>query len=242
MKLKILITDDEPLARERLKSHLQNDPKMEVVAEAENGEQCLEMFNKTTADVVLLDIRMPGMDGMEVAAELQKLEQPPIIIFTTAYEDHALEAFQHQAIAYLLKPIKKAKLYEALEQGETLLAGRAQKVIQAAETAYISTYDRGVLLRIPVKDIRYLQADQKYVSAHFGEQAVLIEDSLVSIEQRFPGLFLRVHRNALVSPALISGIEKDAEGRHFVRLSDGHDKVEVSRRNLSHIRQYIRNS
>ncbi len=235
---KILIADDEPLARARLRALLERLEDYQVVAEAGHGEAVLEQLAEQPVDIVLLDIRMPGMDGMQAAEQLRQAHPETAIIFTTAYADHALEAYKQQAVAYLLKPVRREALQEALEQACALQTGRRQ--IQQARAQYLSAYVRGKLLRIPVEEVPYLQASQKYVMLKHQGHEILIEDSLVQIEQRFPGVFLRIHRNALVHPQAIEGLERDVSGKHWLLLRELPDKLEVSRRNLPVVRQFLK--
>ncbi len=235
---KILIADDEPLARARLRALLERLEGYQVVAEAAHGEAALQQLAEQTVDIVLLDIRMPGMDGMQAAQKLKQEYPETAIIFTTAYADHALQAYEQQAVAYLLKPVRLQALAQALEQAQALNKGRRQ--LQQAQGQYLSAHVRGKLLRIPVDEIPYLQASQKYVMLKYQGHEILIEDSLVQIEQRFPGTFLRIHRNALVHPQAIQGLERDGTGKHWLLLRDVPDKLEVSRRNLPAVRLFLK--
>ncbi len=236
---RILIADDEPLARARLRALLESMEQVEVVAEAENGQQVLERLRQTPQiDIVLLDIRMPGMDGMQAAAELRRQHASLVVIFTTAYPDHALEAYRHQALAYLLKPVRRQALEEALEQARVVIAGH--RWLENEQQQFIHAQVRGRLVRIPLHEIPYLQASHKYVQLKHQGHEVLVEDSLVQLEQRFPGAFLRIHRNALVNPRYIQGLERDTSGRHWLLLRDMEEKLEISRRNLPAVRQFIK--
>ncbi|HEB86684.1 MAG TPA: response regulator transcription factor [Gammaproteobacteria bacterium] len=240
--MKILITDDEQLARERLRSML-DELSQTLITEAVNGEQALQVCEQQQVDLVLLDIRMPGMDGLETAHHLMRLPQPPAIIFTTAYDEYALKAFKTHAVDYLLKPVRLQELEAALTAA-TLLSRAQQSALndlklETSTPLYISAQVKGSLRLIPVEDIYYFQADQKYVSIGYREGEVLIDDTLVTIEQRYPQL-LRIHRNALVVPACITALEKDEDGCCYVRLRDCHKQLEISRRHLPNVRRWLK--
>ncbi len=235
---RILIADDEPLARARLRALLESMDRAQVVAEAAHGQAVLEQLEShPEINTVLLDIRMPGMDGMETAARLRTCFPHLVILFTTAYPDHALEAYQHQAVAYLLKPVDRASLAKAMEQVHRIHTGR--KALEQREQQFLTAHIRGRLVRVPLEEIPYLQASQKYIQFNWQQHEILLEDSLVKIEQRHPGVFLRIHRNALVNPRFIEGIERDAEGHHWLLLRGRKEKLEISRRNLPAVRQFV---
>ncbi len=242
--MKILIVDDEKLARERLKhlvSGLLPDPELH---EATNGREALFSVNATRPDVVLMDIRMPVMDGLESAMHLSNMENPPSVIFTTAYDQHAVEAFEVSAVDYLLKPIRKERLETALEkispvslQQLTTIKSNNQ---MGGARSHISVQLRGQITVIPISEVVYFMADNKYVRVRTGSERHFIEDSLVSLEQEFEDRFLRIHRNAIVSIAHIRGMEKQASGRWHVRLKDVEEPLEVSRRHTAAVRNWIR--
>ncbi len=246
--MKILIADDEPLARERLKSLCEELHDYNVVAEARHGKQVLDLIPEHQPDIILLDIRMPGMDGLEAAQHIAKLETPPAIIFTTAYEQYALDAFDNHAVGYLLKPIKKEKLVDSLQAASKLSRAQLQSIQDENKNTscphYISARVKGNIQLIPIDSIRYFQADQKYVSVGFFENntasEVLIEESLKSLEQTLSTVFIRVHRNALIAECYITGLNKDKEGAHWLCLQDMQHKLEVSRRHLSDVRKIIK--
>ncbi len=240
--MNILITDDEPLARERLRSMLE-ELAHTVVAEAANGEQALQLCEQHQPEIILLDIRMPGMDGLEAAHHLSQLTPAPAIIFTTAFDEYALKAFKTHAVDYLLKPVRLRELETALAAA-TRLSIAQQHALEALQTEtsspmYISARVKGSMQLIPVEEVYYFQADQKYVSIGYKEGEVLIDDSLVSIEQRYPQL-LRIHRNALVAKPHIAALEKDSEGRCHIRLRDCDKRLEVSRRHLPEVRRWLK--
>jgi len=224
--MKCLVVDDEPLARQRLVRLIDELQEYDVCGEAGNGEQTLQEVQQLQPDLVLLDIRMPGMDGMETARHLAQLENPPAVVFTTAYGDHALEAFETQAVDYLLKPIHPERLQQALEKG--------------GSRTHLCARSRGNLELIPLTEVLYLQADHKYVTVRSRTLQILIEESLKSLEEEFAGCFLRIHRNALVAVAAIRGLEKDAEGHCCVVLDGVDERLEVSRRMLPEVRKRIK--
>lgn len=243
--MKILIVDDEQLARQRLRDLLGDIGSKAEILEAENGLECVSLAEEKQADIILLDIRMPGMDGLEAASHLGKLSPPPAIIFTTAYGDHAIDAFNANAVDYLLKPIRSARLAEAIERASFISRARLGAVrgeIKEEEQGrtHLSANNHGAIQLIPVKDIRYLKADQKYVTVAWQEQHTLIDESLKNLENEFPDLFLRIHRNALVAVSCIDALEKDADGKNFICLRDSDERLEISRRHLREVRDAIR--
>jgi two-component system response regulator AlgR len=240
--MRVLIADDEAPARERLRRLLAEiGPPWRLVAEAADGGEVLVACRTQPIDVALLDIRMPRADGLACARALQELEAPPAVIFVTAYDEHALAAFDAHAVDYLLKPIRRDRLEAALARARSLT--RAQlSALEAARPErehLVATY-RGGITRIPVDEVLYLRAEQKYVVArHVGGEA-LLEESLRSLEERFADRFVRVHRNALVARDAVTGLEKDASGGCHVRLRGIPDRLEVSRRHLPEIRAWVR--
>lgn len=246
--MKILIADDEALARTRLRKLLEGNPEYEVVAEATTGRDVLEHMNVIKPELVLLDIRMPGMDGIETAQHLAAFDQPPAVIFTTAYDQYALDAFDANAVGYLLKPIRKEKLIEALQRATQVTLAQLQSAKQSAPDAaalesqrtHISARVRGSLVLIEVERIRYFQAEHKYVTVGYDEGEVLIEESLKSLEPELGSSFLRVHRNALIATDFIRSLEKVDGSTHVVHLDGVERSVEVSRRHLSDVRKIIK--
>ena len=242
--MKILIIDDEHLARQRLHGVIGELGSGVVVGEGSNGEQAVALCQQHQPDVVLLDIRMPGMTGIEAAHHINKLETPPAIIFTTAYDDYAISAFETHAVDYLLKPIRKERLAEALGAAKRLTRLQVQALGQNAgdnaQRQHISARLGGELRLIPIDDIRYLQAEHKYVTVRYGQGTVLIEESLKSLEDEFAEVFLRIHRNALVALKYIASLEKDRGGGHHIKLRDVTETLEVSRRHLPNVRKVMR--
>jgi two-component system response regulator AlgR len=237
--LKLAIVDDEAPARSRLRDLLVDCAAalpLEIAGEAANGPQALALLSSTPADVVLLDIRMPEMDGIEVAQHLQKLESPPQIIFTTAYDAYAIRAFELHAVDYLLKPIRLARLREALARVNTtaLLAPEILRELQAEPRANLSIQERGRIHLIPIGEVIYLKAELKYVSVRTAEREYLLEEPLTRLEQEYEQRFVRIHRNCLVAKAAIAGFERvtDAGGETYwaVLLKGSTEKLAVSRR------------
>ena len=239
--MKILIVDDEPLARERLQRLVGKiEPQAECLL-ASSGEDAVVAVAEHEPDLLLLDIRMPGMDGIEVATRVEALHQPPAIIFCTAYDEYALEALRHQAVAYLLKPIREADLSRALAS-----AGRVNRVQLAAlrddpteaRTTVSSQTHRGIET-MPVTAVRCFLAEQKYVTAYGIDQELLLPDTLKDLEAEFPDRFVRVHRNALVSLAHIKRLAKGDEG-WCVELEGLALCPVVSRRHLAEVKARLR--
>ena len=242
-QLKVLIVDDEPPARERLRSLLAEISGTEIVGEAVNGQQALTRANELAPDVVLLDVRMPGMDGIEVAQHLNALAEPPAVIFTTAFDEYAVNAFDAHAVGYLLKPIRKEKLATALDRAGRLTRPQLQKIAAASNDkrrTHIAARRREGLRLIPTEDIQYFLAEQKYTTVRHVNGEDLIEDSLRSLEEEFENAFVRIHRNALVSVRYLDRIERNQEGQYFVRLRGCDAPLQVSRRMAGELRERFR--
>lgn len=240
--MNILIADDEPLARARLQDLLGELGHYRVVGTAGNGAEALARAGELHPDVILLDIRMPGMDGLEAARHLGTLQQPPAVIFTTAYGDHALEAFEANAVDYLLKPIHKERLEHALRKARQLSRTQAAALQQSGARArtHISALAHGNIQLVPVSDIIYFKADQKYVTVRHAHGEVLIQDSLKTLETEFGERFLRIHRNALVALPFIRGMERDRSGNFQINLAGVDERLEVSRRHVAGVRKSLR--
>jgi two-component system response regulator AlgR len=238
--MKCLVVDDEALARERLVRMLGEWSDCQVCGEAGGGEQALQKVQKLHPDVVLLDIRMPGMDGLEVARHMLQLDDVPAVIFTTAYGDHALEAFEAQAVDYLLKPVHPERLKQALDRAQRLSSAQVEHLQGGRQRAHLCARNRGNLELIAVENIVYLQADNKYVTVCSAERQILIEESLKSLEEEFADCFIRIHRNALVAVSAIRGLEKDSGGRCRVVLEGTEERLEISRRLLPEVRKRIK--
>ncbi|UCV27988.1 LytR/AlgR family response regulator transcription factor [Ferribacterium limneticum] len=240
--LKLLIVDDEPLARDRLRALLSDlavQLPSEVVGEAANGLLALEILREQTVDVVLADIRMPGMDGIELATHLGRFEKPPAVIFTTAYDNYAVQAFDLNAVDYLLKPVRAQRLLAALQKvpgprpDAALLAGIGQEVRGGGRT-HLSCHERGRLLLVPIAEVLYFKADLKYVTARTVEREYLLDEALTHLETEFADRFLRLHRAVLVAKTALAGFEKtavdDAEAYGWALLRGVPEKLPVSRR------------
>lgn len=217
LALRVFIVDDEPPARNRLRDLL-NDCNaqlpLEVTGEASNGQAALDMLMETPADVVLLDIRMPQMDGIELAQHLQKLPKPPAIIFTTAYDDYAIKAFELHAIDYLLKPIRLGRLFEALTRARDAVPVETEMLrdLLPEPRKNLSVHERGKIQLIPIDKVLYLRAELKYITVRTAEREHLIEESLSALETEFAARFVRIHRNCLVAKEAIEGFEKGSAG------------------------------
>ena len=243
--MRVLIVDDEKLARDRLRELLNEIGGHTVVGEGMNGNEAVEKSAALNPDVVLTDIRMPGMDGLEAAMHLMGMENPPMVIFTTAYDQHALHAFEVNAVDYLLKPIRKDRLAAALDKAKKLTLQQLQEINQAQDSpqarTHISVHLRGNIRLVPVQDILYFMADSKYVTVRTTSEEHLIEDSLINLEKEFgEKVFLRIHRNALVATDYIKGIEKSTAGNWQVALKDLEKKLDVSRRHAAAVRRWAR--
>ena len=242
--MKVLIADDEPLARSRLQELLaelaaQEGIPIQLVAEVGDGSAAVEAARESQPDVALLDIRMPGMDGIQAALQMAGWEQPPAVIFVTAYDEHALAAFDAHAIDYLLKPIRLQRLQVALQRA--CLLSRAQRdALEGEDDGSLSVTYRGALQRIPLNEIIYLRAGQKYVEICHQQGLALSDESLKSIEERFPGRFLRIHRNALVAPQQARELSRDDAGQALLSLQGSDERLEVSRRHLPEVRQLLK--
>ncbi|MFT4179139.1 MAG: LytTR family DNA-binding domain-containing protein [Thermomonas sp.] len=242
--MKVVIADDEPLARERLRALLAAQPGVEVVAEAGDGHAALHACAEHHPDMVLLDISMPGIDGMEAARHLREFDPRPAVVFCTAYDQHALSAFEADAIDYLVKPVRPERLSAALARVRTFAAGRglhATRDEQAGQQrTHLCARLRGSLRLIPIDDIRYLQAEEKYVVVHHARGEDLIEESLKSLEAEFAERFVRIHRNCLVARGEIVELRRTADGHTQAVLRNGGQPLEISRRCLAQLRDTLR--
>jgi two-component system response regulator AlgR len=247
MTLKVLLVDDEAPARARLRQVLVTctaSVPLTVVDEAVDGGSALAAVDRTAPDVVLLDIAMPGMSGLEVARHLAARPHPPAVIFTTAHDEHALRAFEVHALDYLLKPVTAARLAPALARAQRLapMEPRLHAVAESlgAARTQLTVSERGKLLLVPVERIVYLRAELKYVTIRTVEREYLTEESLTALEREFGARFVRVHRNALVARAAIAGFQRvrgapdeegsEAEGHWEVLLHRLPERLPISRR------------
>lgn len=242
--LKVLVVDDEAPARGRLTRLLNEFDSFVPAGEAANGLEALQLYDTARPDIVLLDIRMPGMDGIEAARHFAEMESSPAVIFTTAYNEYAIEAFDTQAVGYLMKPVRREKLERALKHasrlsGDTLKALAEDEELSSRRT-HLSARIGEKLRLIPWEEILYFQADQKYVAVGLAGEEVLIDESLKSLEQEFGELVFRIHRNALVVVQHLRAIDKKADGRNVCVISGTDNQLAISRRHVSALRKLIR--
>ena len=243
MGLKMLLVDDEPLARSRLRTLLADckEPAAEVAGEAANAAQAMEQLRRQSFDGVLLDIHMPGADGLALAQVLRTLPEPPAVVFVTAYAEHAVTAFELEAADYLTKPVRLERLEQALGRVEKARQTRAGG--QEPEQEVLVIQDRGRTERVPVTEVLYFKAELKYITVRTAARSYILDGSLSDLEERHGAQFLRVHRNALVSRRAVRALEKhfDAEeGEGWaVRLNGIEESLSVSRRQLSAVREAL---
>lgn len=242
MKKTILLVDDEFLARQRLQKMLADIDGFEVVGEAENGDQALARVAELDPDIVLLDVRMPGVDGMQVAEQLQKPESGfhGAIIFTTAYDEYAMEAFDVYAAGYLLKPINREKLEKALHKAALLAKTPPSDGPNEDGRQHLSASSRGNVELIALDDVRILMAEHKYVTVFHTHGESILDESLKALEEEFPNRFIRVHRNALVSVKDIVALEKNRQGQYEVKVADTDLRPVVSRRLVTRVRNWMK--
>ena len=246
MALKVLIVDDEPLARSRLRTLLGDctEPRAEVVGEAGNAVQAMENIQRSGCELVLLDIHMPGVDGISLAAALRELNAPPAIVFVTAHAEHAVQAFELEAVDYLTKPVRLERLQQALQKVQRTLSatdGGLPEVQGLGEALIIQ--ERGRSERVALADIIYLKAELKYITVRTAEKEHIYDGALSDLEQKYAHLFVRVHRNALVARRCVRAVEKhndpiDGEG-WTVRLDGVDERLSVSRRQLAAVREAL---
>ena len=250
-RLKVLIVDDEDLARLRMRSLLADcaSPSAEVAGEAGSAAEALHWLSANQADLVLLDINMPGLDGLQLAERLRASAHPPKIVFVTAHANHALRAFEIDAVDYLTKPVRRARLQDALVR----VAQRLDRVPAAparpaepAEQPVLVVSDRGRVQRVPVADILYLKAELKYVTLRTPAHAYVLDDSLSDLEQRLGDVMLRIHRNALVARTAVTKLERraptdgDGDGEGWaVQVGATQEWLQVSRRQLTQVRELL---
>jgi two-component system, LytTR family, response regulator AlgR len=249
-RLRLFIADDEPPARERMKELLDDlrlECPTEVVGEAGNGLEVLERLPQSNAQVVVLDIHMPGMTGLEVARHLAPLEAGPAVIFVTAHDAHAIEAFELNALDYLLKPVRAARLAAALKKAKQAgpPARESLERVQSEPRTHFSIVERNRIDLVPVESVVYFKAELKYVTLRTREREHIIEESLVSLEKEFADAFVRIHRNCLVARNTIGGFERAAgnsedESQWEVLLDGVPERLPVSRRQWAEIREILK--
>ncbi len=248
--LRVLVVDDEAPARARLRELLGDVAQAQpctLVGMAGNGIEALRLIEDSPADVVLADIRMPAMDGVELARHLARLPQPPAVVFTTAYDEYAVQAFEVAAVDYLLKPVRAARLAEALGKARRFVRPPDDAVLAALAPAarqHFSVSERGRILLVPVADVLYLKAELKYVTARCAAREYVLDEALVQLEEEFAGRFLRVHRSCLVAVAAIKGIERvsegDGEGHWEILLEAVPERLPISRRQWPAVKQVLK--
>ncbi len=238
LPLTVFIVDDEPPARNRLKDLLTDcaaQLSLQLVGEAGNGQEALDKLAETPAEVVLMDIRMPQMNGIELARHLNKLDHPPVIIFTTAYDAYAIQAFEQHAVDYLLKPIRLGRLFDALTRARDAVPIRTEVLqeLMPEPRTHLAVHERGKLILVPIADVLYLHAEMKYVTVRTAEREYLIEESLTALEREYAARFVRIHRSCLVAKDAIAGFEKggdEGESGWLMKLKGLEEKLPISRR------------
>lgn len=237
--LRVLIVDDEAPARRRLRDLLDDCSAalpIAVVGEAQNGREAIELLQGAPAELILTDINMPDMDGIELARHLLKLPHPPVVIFTTAFHEHAVQAFEVNAVDYLMKPVRAQRLLSALQKVPRLKPLGADKLSQLPASArrFLSVTERSRVVLVPVDEIVYLKAELKYITIRTAQREYLLEESLTKLETEFGNRFIRVHRNCLVARDFIRGFERrvndDGDAHWEVVLNEVPETVPVSRR------------
>lgn len=238
--MRVLIADDELLARKRLRRLLEELDDLTVVAEAENGRQALTLSASEQPELVFMDIQMPVMDGLAAARELARQEPAPALIFCTAFDQHALAAFEAAAVDYLLKPVERDKLAAAVRRAGRLNQAQLQQLAQTPSDAdcILVSSNQG-MEKLPLRDIFYLRAEQKYVVAVHRGGELLLSDSLSQLEQDWPGQFVRVHRNTLVALRYLQGLER-RDGGYVAVLSECGDRPAISRRHVQDVKNALR--
>lgn len=244
--MKVLVVDDEKLARERLQRMVATLDNYEVVAEAASGDEAVRKAVKHSPDIVLLDIRMPGSDGLQAADQMAVLASPPAVIFCPAFADHAVDAFDVHAAGYLLKPIRRDALIKTLGKIGTVNSVQRRAVTGVDEInhdcrarTHISAKTRRGIELIPFTKVRFFQADHKYVNVRHEGGEVLIDDTLRDLETELGERLVRIHRNALVMTDHLEGIERDTTGHYRVRMRGVEEKLDVSRRHVSGLRRLV---
>ena len=243
--MRALIVDDEAPARERLAALLLECEDVEVVGEAANGREAVESFAHLHPELILLDIRMPIMDGLEAARHIATFDNPPAVIFCTAFDGHALAAFEANAVDYLVKPIRLDRLRSAVARAHRFSGAELARAENAGggprRRSHLCARVRGNLQLVPIGEILYLLAEDKYVVVHHTRGEVLIEEALKALETEFADYFVRIHRNCLVARDRIAGLTRSSDGRIFAQIADAPAPLEVSRRNLPGLRKLVRN-
>ena len=246
LALRVFIVDDEAPARNRLRELLQDcsdQLALDIVGEASNGQEALDKLVETPADVVLMDIRMPQMDGIELAQHLQKLAKPPVIIFTTAYDAYAIKAFELRAIDYLLKPIRLGRLFDALTRARDAVPIQTEvlRELLPEPRKNLSIHERGKIHLVPIEQVLFLRAELKYITVRTAEREYLIEESLTALEKEFATRFVRIHRNCVVAKDAIIGFQRggdENESGWMVKLKDVEEALPISRRQQFVVKEF----
>jgi two-component system response regulator AlgR len=246
LPLTVFIVDDETPARNRIKELLADCSAqfpLQLVGEAGNGQEALDKLAETPAEVVLMDIRMPQMDGIELARHLNKLEKPPVIIFTTAFDAYAIQAFEQHAVDYLLKPIRLGRLFDSLSRARDIVPIRTEVLLELTPEprSNLSAHERGRVLLIPIEQVLFLRAELKYVTVRTAEREYLIEESLTALEKEYATRFVRIHRNCLVARSAIAGFEKggeEGESGWMMILNGLDERLPISRRQFGIVKEY----
>jgi two-component system response regulator AlgR len=243
--LHVLIVDDEQLARARLRALVQEceEPRAEVTGEAASAAEAMTLLAAGRFDVALLDIHMPGADGLQLARALAGLAHPPQVVFVTAYTEHALQAFELESVDYLTKPVRRERLAQALQKAERQAQMRKALEPDADEQAWLLIAERGRTLRVPLAQVLYFKAELKYLTVRTATGSHMLESSLSQIEERYPGRFLRVHRGMLVATHALRALQRriDPEQGEIwtVRLDGIDDPLPVARRQVQAVRDVL---
>ena len=244
MTLKVLLVDDEALARLRLRTLLGDcsAPRAEVLAEAANAVQAMAALSRDAFDLVLLDIRMPGADGVTLARSMATMAKPPRVVFVTAHAEHAVQAFDVEAVDYLTKPVRLERLQQALQKVERIVhSERASQPEHLEESLIIQ--DRGGTERVPLTEVLYLKAELKYITVRTANRSYILDGTINELEEKYAAQFIRIHRNALVARRAVRSLEKHfdpEEGEGWAVRLDGIDELlAVSRRQLTAVREAI---
>jgi len=246
--VRVLVVDDEQPARDRLKRLLDDEADFTLAGEAENGLDAVRLAAELTPDIVLLDIRMPGIDGIETAHHLAAMENPPAVVFATAYDEYAIDAFDARAVGYILKPVRRSRLTAALEQASKLARSKLTSVASEAKLPFarrhVCARSQGKLRLIPISEILCFRADQKYVTVDHENGSDLIDEPLKKLAEEFSDEFVRIHRGALVAVQYIDQIEKTEDGKSLVVLRQNSQVADkeliISRRHLAEVRQRLK--
>jgi two-component system response regulator AlgR len=239
LKLRALIVDDEEPARTRLAAMVAELDQVEVVGSARNAAEALRLLPESEADLLYLDVRMPGMSGVELARHLAQLPDPPAVIFTTAYDEHAMAAFDAEAVGYLLKPVRREKLAAATERARQLTARQLGALGATTARTHLAVRHRDGIRLLRLEEVICLLAEQKYTTVRHTGGEDLIDDSLRALEAEFGERFVRVHRSALVNRDFIEAIERNADGQYQIRLRGREERMAVSRRLASELKAHF---